>query len=109
MLLFLDEGAKRSPQELIVMILDGDGWHKSSSLKIPETMRLVCLSPYSPELNPVEHLWNELREKTFCNLVFNSLDALEDHLAASLKATELDTSKAHSIAAWSWIINALLN
>lgn len=34
---------------------------------------------YSPELNPVEHLWDELREKAFWNRVFDSLDALENH------------------------------
>jgi transposase len=39
------------------------------------------LPPSSPELNPVEHLWDEIREKFFHNKAFNSLDALEDHLA----------------------------
>jgi transposase len=109
MQIFLDEVAKRHPKERIVMIMDGAEWHKSSSLKIPETMRLVCLPLYSPELNPVEQLWDELREKVFGNVVFNSLDALEDHLEASLKAMEQDTARAHSIVAWPWIINALLN
>jgi transposase len=109
MQIFLDEVARRHPNERIVMILDGAGWHKASSLKIPETMRLVCLPPYSPELNPVEHVWDELREKAFGNVVFNSLDALEDHLEASLAAIEQDMSRVHSIVAWPWIINALLN
>ena len=91
------------------MILDGAGWHKSSSLKIPETMRLVCMPPYSPEFNPVEHLWDELREKAFGNVVFNSLDALENHLEASLKAMKQDTARVHSIVARPWIIGALVN
>jgi transposase len=30
-------------------------------------MRLIFLPPYSPELNPVEHLWDEIREKWFPN------------------------------------------
>jgi hypothetical protein len=34
----------------------------------------------NPELNPVENLWGELREKSFHNHVFDSLDALENHL-----------------------------
>ena len=57
-------------------------------------MRLVCLPPYSPELNQVEHVWDELREKAFGNVVFNSLDALEEHLEASLAAMEQDTVKS---------------
>ena len=91
------------------MILDGAGWHKSSALKVPKNMRLVSLPPYSPELNPVEHLWDELREKAFGNLVFDSLDALEDHLEASLRTMECDTPRVHSIVAWPWIMNSLLN
>ena len=40
-------------------------------------MRLLALPPYAPELNPVGHLWDELREKCFHNKAFNSIDALE--------------------------------
>lgn len=109
MQIFLDEVSARHTEYRIVMILDGAGWHKSSILKIPANMRLVSLPPYSPELNPVEHLWDELREKAFGNVVFNSLDALEDHLEASLKAMEQDTPRIHSIVAWPWIMSALMN
>lgn len=109
MQIFLDEVSSRHSEDRIVMILDGAGWHKSSTLKIPKNMRLISLPPYSPELNPVEHLWDELREKAFGNVVFNSMDALEDHLESSLKAMEQDTSRVHSIVAWPWIISALLN
>jgi transposase len=109
MQIFLDEISSRHPEDRIVMILDGAGWHKAATLKIPENIRLVSLPPYSPELNPVEHLWDELREKAFGNLVFNSLDALEDHLEASLRTMERDTPRVHSIVAWPWIMNSLLN
>ena len=54
-------------------------------LNIPANMRLVSLPSYSPELNPVEHIWDEVREKYFGNLVFDSLDALEDHLETALR------------------------
>jgi hypothetical protein len=109
MQIFLDEISSRHPEDRIVMILDGAGWHKAATSKIPENIRLVSLPPYSPELNPVEHLWDELREKAFGNLVFNSLNALEDHLEASLRTMERDTSRVHSIVAWPWIMNSLLN
>lgn len=42
------------------------------------------LPPYSPELNPVEHIWDEVREKWFPNLVFDSLDVIEDRLVEAL-------------------------
>ena len=60
------------------------GWHHSELLIIPENMRLVPLPPYSPELNPVEHIWDDLREKSFHNQVFESIEALEQHLSSSL-------------------------
>ena len=47
-------------------------------------------TPYAPELNPIEHVWDELREKFFHNQVFKSLDALEDHLTTALKTLEDD-------------------
>jgi hypothetical protein len=65
------------------------------------------LPPYAPELNPVEHIWDELREKCFHNKVFNSLDALEDDLAMALLAMENTPEVVKSIAAWPWIIDVL--
>ncbi len=108
MQIFLDEISSRYSEDRIVMILDGAGWHKSSILKTPKNMRLISLPPYSPELNPVEHLWDELREKAFGNVVFNSLHALEDHLESSLREMEHDTPRVHSIVAWPWIMDSLL-
>ena len=108
MQIFLDEVAARHPQDKIVMVLDGAGWHASESLKPPENMRLLPLPPYAPECNPVEHVWDELREKFFHNKVFDSLDALENQLELALKAYEDDRATIKSIVAWEWIVNALL-
>ena len=85
MQIFLDEIARRYPNENIVMVMDGAGWHRSHSLTLAENLRLLLLPPYSPELNPVEHLWDELREKNFHNRVFDSIGALESHLQERLE------------------------
>lgn len=53
------------------MLLDGAGWHTSQALHLPDHLRLLFLPPYSPELNPQEHLWDELREKNFHNRFFD--------------------------------------
>lgn len=109
MQVFLDEVSSRHPGDRIVMVLDGAGWHRAGTLMVPKNMRLVPLPPYAPELNPVEHLWDELREKSFGNIVFDSLDALESHLEVSLREMECNKEQVHSIVAWPWIINSLLN
>jgi hypothetical protein len=83
MRIFLDEVASRYPEDRIIMVMDGAGWHQG--VTPPTNLRLVRLPPYSPELNPVEHIWDEIREKYFLNRVFESLDTLEDHLVVVLK------------------------
>ena len=107
MQVFVNEVSSRHPLDRIVMILDGAGWHTSGLLTIPNNMRLVSLPPYAPELNPMEHLWDDLREKSFHNRVFDSIDALENHLEASLREMEHDRDRVRSIVAWPWIINHL--
>ena len=109
MQVFLDEVAARHPLDKIVMVLVGAGWHASGSLKPPANVYLLSLPPYAPELNPVEHVWDELREKYFHNLAFDSMEALEDQLESSLKTLEFDHSHIQSIVRWPWIINSLLN
>jgi hypothetical protein len=57
----------------------------------------------------VEHIWDELREKFFHNLAFDSLGALEDQLEAGLLALEQDRDAVKSIVSWGWIVSSLLN
>ncbi len=109
MQLFLNEVSLRHPDEKIVMVIDGAGWHRSDKLKAPDNIYLLTLPPYAPELNPIEHVWDELREKYFHNRVFKSLGALEDHLVAALKTCEQDPKTIASIVSWSWVVGALLD
>ena len=108
MQIFLDDVSARHPQDRLVMVLDGAGWHRNQELKVPDNMRLLSLPPYSPELNPVEHLWDELREKFFHNRVFDSLETLEDHLETGLRSMECSPEIVRSIVSWPWIMDSLL-
>jgi transposase len=109
MQLFLDEITRRYPEENVIMVLDGAGWHKSKAFRLGDHLRLLFLPPYSPELNPQEHLWDDLREKHFHNRVFKSLPALENHLVQALRLLENSPERVKSITAWDWIINAVSN
>lgn len=108
MQIFIDEVANRYPKENIVMVLDGAGWHKAA-FALPPNLRLHFLPPYSPELNPQEHIWDELREKWFHNQVFDSLDALEHQLVNALLHLEENPDIGISISGWKWIINSISN
>jgi transposase len=58
---FLNEVSVHHPQEHIVMVIDGAGWHRSDALKAPANIYLLKLPPYAPELNPIEHVWDGSR------------------------------------------------
>ena len=107
MSIFLKEVAQRHPDEFILMFLDGAGWHRANDLAVPGNMRLEALPPYSPQLNPVEHIWYEIRGKWFANEVFNSLDAVEDRLVEALVALENGKELVASITGFDWINNCL--
>lgn len=109
MSIFLAEVAKRHSEEFIIMFMDRAGWHRSKRLKIPKNMRLEWLPPYSPQCNPVEHIWDELREKWFINRVFQSLDSLENTLVEALVDIENDKQKTLKLTGFDWIISILLN
>ena len=85
MSVFLGEVSKRFANEHVILIMDQAGWHKAKRLKIPSNITLHWLPPYSPELNPVEHLWEEIREKWFHNRVFSSIGEVENQLIQALQ------------------------
>ena len=53
--------AERSPDQRIVLVMDGAGWHKGKALRVPSGITVLLLPPYSPELNPIENLWHYMR------------------------------------------------
>jgi transposase len=73
-----EAGAGRD--RIIVLGLDSAGWHTAPNLVVPEGLRLVYLPPYSPELQPAEHLWPILDEP-LANRYFETLADLERTVA----------------------------
>lgn len=109
MSLFLRTVAQRHADEFIVMVMDQAGWHIAHELEVPQNMRLVLLPPYSPEINPAEHIWEVLREDCVGNTVFNSLDAADRALSAGLLSLESDPSRMQTATGFKWITSISLN
>ena len=61
-----------------VLILDQAGWHVTPKLKVPENITLMFLPPRSPELNPVENVWQFMRDNWLSNRVFRDYDDIVD-------------------------------
>lgn len=91
-------------QHKIVMVLDGAGWHTSGMLEVPANISLLHLPPYSPELNPVEHIWDYVREqKGFNNHTFDTIEQVEDKLQSALKEISEENSKMKSLCNFHWL------
>jgi transposase len=95
--LFLEHVSRTFSQYFLVIQVDQAGWHSAKNLVIPENIRLIPQPPYSPELNPVEHIWEEIREKAFSNRAFPSLDAVIDTLCDQLRQLEDNSKLLHSM------------
>lgn len=65
--------------------MDGALWHRSSKLKIPKNIRIIIQSAYSPEVNPVEKLWQYIKDHTIKNKIYKNLLELENAVCAFIK------------------------
>ncbi|MBE0616678.1 MAG: transposase [Proteobacteria bacterium] len=83
--------------------------YRAHALNVPENVWFQFLPPCSPQLNPAENLWDDLREKGFHNPVFPSLDAVEDRLVEQLARLERDQKRVQIIAGWDWVTSLNLN
>ena len=89
--IFLQELVKEVGSKQIIMVVDGAGWHKSKNLKIPDSITIIFLPPYSPELNPIERLWLHIKHHTIRNRIYNTLKELEDTICDFIKNLNLST------------------
>ena len=68
-----------APGAHAVLLLDQAGWHGSAELAVPDTITLMPLPPRCPELNPVENVWQLMRDNWLSNRIFSSYDDIVDH------------------------------
>ena len=97
MQVFLDHVSQTFADFFIVMQLDRAGWHGAKALVVPENMRLIAQPAYSPELNPVEQVWEELREKQLPNLALPAIDDVIDKVCTGLRQLEADPDRLRSM------------
>jgi transposase len=88
--IFLQELRWRYPNEYICIFFDGAPGHSLEGLKVPENMAIEKLPAYSPETNPTENIWDDMREKFFRNLLFHSMEAVVERLCEVARAYEAD-------------------
>ena len=82
----------------IIIILAKAGWHVSQKMQLPENIRLLHLILYSPENNPVELLWREIRRKYFHSNIFGTLNIVEEILQKALRTYHKTKEKVSSLS-----------
>lgn len=79
------------------MVWDQAGFHTSSNVEVPDNVTVIPLPPYSPQLNPIEKLWQYLRKHHWSNRVYKNYDALRLAAVEAWQQTCLDEEKIQSI------------
>jgi len=72
-------GSAVAPGAQAVLLVDQAGWHMSGRLVVPHNITIIPLPPKCPELNPVENVWEFMRDNWLSNRVFKSYEDLVDH------------------------------
>jgi transposase len=85
-----------------VLVLDGAGWHGAQALVVPENITLMTLPPYSPELNPIENVWQFLRQNRLANRVFDSYEAIVNVCCEAWNALLAIPQRVASITLRDW-------
>ena len=102
--IFLEQLAGEYPDNLNVIQLDNGRFHHSSSLKIPDNILLIFQPPYSPELNPIERVWQHIKQELSWE-IYDSLDEIKEKVRAFIEKFSRETIA--SISGWDYIQSAL--
>ena len=103
MSLFLRQFSQQLPENVHAVLLDQAGFHKCKELRIPENVTIVELPAYSPELNPVENLWQYLRSHYWSNRSYENYDDLRLAACDAWQAVCLDPELVRSISGCNYV------
>lgn len=104
---FLDILARKFARQDILLVLDGAPNHRCGDLALPDNISLLFLPPYSPELNPKENLWDEIREKIFKKYALKSINAVRAKLKQAILYIERIPKTVKSITSFPYIVRSL--
>ena len=97
---FLRQVSQAYPDDYILLVMDNAIWHQSSTLEIPSNIELAFIPPYTPEMNPIEQVWKEIRKRGFKNKDFQTLEAVIDKLQEVIQGLEKSVLKSTVSRQW---------
>ena len=108
--LYLKDFARQLPKNShALLVMDGAGWHDSQDLQIPTNVSILLLPPYSPELNPTELIWRQLRQRKLSNRFYPTVESLESAVDDAWLWISMQQKEISSLCLFPWIQSALIN
>ena len=101
--LFLSELSKEYPCDMILLCVDRASWHTTKKITLPANIEMFFLPPATPEMNPIEQIWKEIRTRSFKNEAFKTLEKVIDRLCDTI--VSLSQNDVSSITGRQWILN----
>ena len=95
--------ARVSPGKHCALLVDQAGWHVSQRLVVPANITIVPLPAKCPELNPVENVWQFMRDNWLSNRVFGSYTAIVDHCCDAWNKLADQPWRVMSIGLRKWV------
>ena len=93
-----------------VVLMDRAGWHGTDKLKVPKNLTTILLPSRSPELNPVENIWQFMRDNWLSNRVFKSYNDIVDHCCFAWNSlTGLSVDKGYKNNLFKWKVSNTSN
>lgn len=96
------------PDVHVFMIWDQAGFHTSQKVKVPKNVTIIPLPPYSPQLNPIEKLWQYFRLHHWSNRIYDGYDHLREAACMAWQKVCLNPSKVKSICRAKYIESAFI-
>ncbi len=100
--LFLVELKKQHPHEHVVVVIDNAPCHRPKVVHSIPGLSIIYLPSYSPELNPTERFFEEIRKAT-ANEIFTDLDAVEERITKAVNELSGDKEVMKQLLGYEWI------
>ena len=97
---FLKELSEKFPDDMILLCMDRASFHKSKELETPKNIVPFHIPPRTPEMNPIEQIWKEIRKRGFKNQIFDSLEGVVNRFHETVAGLSKDTVISITLRTW---------
>jgi len=105
MSLFMSELSKKFPDDLILLVMDRASWHTANALNKHANIWRFFIPPRTPEMNPIEIVWREIRKLGFKNKAFSSIGEVVQKFNEVVEY-HMTNETIRNLTFWSWVEKA---